>query len=195
MIGFTGPRDLNQKFQPLVCDVTNTIWEHGVAVGCASGLDAMVADSIHVPYGLDIFAVFGPDGDGAAKSSNVAKIKQMSDVGYKVHWWAGGKDSNLNKRLSNRSLAMVTAVANSTGKKGIIGFPNKAPSNEFRKYGNWYSCHSGTWGTIATAAAIGLPVVVFKCGDFALPSLPVAGDWVESQNGGVWLGSYIFKPE
>lgn len=195
MIGFTGPRDLNPRYVTLVQDVLQSVYPYDVAVGCASGLDKMVVDNYSSLFVMEFFAVFGPNGEGSAKSSNVDGIQQMEKIGHKVHWWSGGKGDNLNQRLSNRSLAMVTAVANSTGKKGVIGFPNKAPTNEFRKYGKWYSCHSGTWGTIATATAIGLPVVIFKCGEFVLPSLPVAGDWVESQNGGVWLGSYIFKPK
>jgi len=195
MIGFTGPRDLNPCYEQLVKDVLQAVYHYDVAVGCASGLDKMVVDNYSSLFTMEFFAVFGPNGDGAAKSSNIDGIQQMEKIGHQIHWWAGGKGDNLNKRLSNRSLAMVTAVANSAGKKGIIGFPNKAPTDEFRKYGKWYSCHSGTWGTIATGVSIGLPVVVFKCGEFDLPKLPVDGDWVESHNGGVWRGSYIFKQQ
>lgn len=192
MIGFSGPRDLDEKYRSLVHDVLDLTFPYDIAVGCASGLDQMVVDNYSSLFVMEFFAVFGPDGKGAAKLSNVAGIQRMVRTGHKVHWWAGGNESvPLTKRLSNRSLAMIDAVAKSSGKKGIIAFPNKAPESEWTKYGRWYSCHSGTWGTVASAVAVGLPVIVFKCGEFDLPMLPISGTWTVGGNG-LWSNSWKF---
>lgn len=87
---------------------------------------------------------------------------------------------------------MVKAVATSEGKRGIVGFPDAAPPRPFRKYGDWYSCGSGTWGTIASAVALGLPVRVFRCGDFDLPILPVPGKWGTISATNIWDGCFEY---
>lgn len=195
MIAFTGPRELHKKHEPLVSAVVDVFKRSNVAVGCAGGLDEIIVDVFPDKRLLNIFAAFGQNGEGAAKKSNVSGVMRAAGDGATVHWWAGGGASvNLTKRLSNRSLSMTVAVANSEGMKGIIGFPDRAPSSPWVKYGKWYSCHSGTWGTIATAASIGLPVVIFPCGDFSLPDLPIAGRW-DRAGDGIWADAWKFKTE
>lgn len=190
MIGFSGPRDL--KFTPLVAQVLETIKHLGIAVGCAGGLDKMVVAKYDGSYHLEIFAMFGPEGEGAAKSSNVTGVQIAANLGATVHWWAGGgQQIGHTARLTNRSLAMITAVANGK-RKGIVAFPNKSIPREFSRYGKWMSCGSGTWGTVASAAMIGIPVIVFKRGELDLPEIPGA-HWRQCDKGGVWDQAFILK--
>lgn len=193
MIGFTGPRDLgDERSFSLVGEVIDSVKHLGIAVGCASGLDKMVIDKYRGDFPLEVFAAFGPSGEKPVASSNVAGVQTAEGLGAIVHYWAGGKKENSAARLSGRSVRMITAVAN-TLRKGIVGFPDKPTGKEFTQRGRWYSSGSGTWGTIATAVMLSIPVYVFPCGDFEMPAMPVAGKWVQCDKGGVWVDSVTFR--
>jgi len=79
-------------------------------------------------------------------------------------------------RFAMRSAAMVRAVQLSASPVGLIGFTG-SPCPPACKPGGSFAGHgSGTWGTLALAAGLGLPVVVFWCSPHP-PALPAWGTW------------------
>lgn len=87
-------------------------------------------------------------------------------LGASVRWWAGGGPAvPMAGRLASRSAALVSAVAASGPGSGLAAFvryacpphllPASSPSAAFSGHA------SGSWGSLALAAGLGLPVVVF----------------------------------
>ena len=174
LVGFTGPRDLSGRWSPLVGSVVQSVVAsgRGVAVGDARGADALVrfrAGQCGVQPLVFVPVLFG--GRRCAGS------------------------------LAHRSAAMVRAVEASGG--AVVGFvssscpvhprsgkpllPSVSSSRCFGGFG------SGTWATLAFAAGLGLPVVVFLCGvgRSALPS-GWGGSWVPAGPAGPWVQGWRF---
>lgn len=163
MVGFTGSRHLAQSHFPLVARVVAGFAGQGCAVGCAAGLDKAVRLAAPAAS-LQVFRAsrFGP---GPAVS-----------------------------RLVKRSVAMVQAVAASPS-PFMVGFvsvacpPGVAPSPVAGQC--FCGGGSGSWATLALAAGLGVPLVVFWCGPGA-PLLPGWGSWVAAA--GPLAGGWQFAP-
>ena len=97
-------------------------------------------------------------------------------------------------QLAQRSQAMVQGVVQSGGFRAIVGFPSQpcpaglVPSS---RASNCFSGHgSGTWGTLAYAYGLGLPVFVFWSGQGTV-QLPTSwGQGVCSKGQGSLAGAW-----
>ena len=197
-----GSRTLSASAVPLVNQVVHSLLSagRGIAVGCAAGADASVVSSVLATGAgsqLQVFAAFGPGGAGSAGSvSAVSVVNQAAANGVPVSWWAGGPASvPLRGRLASRSLACVRSVVGTGNGAGLVAFVSALPSRSWGS-GAFPSCGSGSWSSVAAAAKLGLPVVVFPVGALVcvqsakLPLLPLAGggSWV-CAGAGVWSGA------
>lgn len=110
--------------------------------------------------------------------------------------------------LVARSVAMVQAVAAGGAGSCLVGFvsspcpqakrrgggqplsPSHSSSRCFAGYG------SGTWASLAFAAGLGLPVIVFCCGITPSEALPRwwPGQWVPAGASGPWVQGWRFIP-
>jgi hypothetical protein len=167
-VGFGGSRSLPSCAGPFVSRVVASVVERGlgVAVGCASGADAVVLGSrLSLPFPLStsgpslvVFAAFGPGGEGAWRASAVSLVQRAAGLTVSpghgcfapvsVRWWAGGSGS-LVPRLKARSAALVRFLA-SGFRSGLVVFVA----------GGW-DRSPGSWGTVRDAVRSGVPVVVF----------------------------------
>jgi hypothetical protein len=137
----------------------------GVAVGCAAGGDSLVRAA--APGRCVVFSV----ASGA---------------------WGSGRGA-----FAGRSAALVRAVAASGAGAGFVGFvagpspaglvPSALASVCFRGLG------SGSWASLALAAGLGLPVVVFWCGS-GPAALPAGwGPW-SPVGSGAFAGGWLLSP-
>jgi len=219
LVGFCGSRAFpaSGSVSALVAGVVGSVLagvpRRDVAVGCALGGDALVVSSVlavGASSRLSIFAAFGPvsppwpaahvSAPGASSSvSSVSGVAAALAAGASVSWWAGGGPAvPFAGRLASRSAALVSAVAASGAGRGFVGFvsspcpaglgPSASPSACFSGSG------SGSWGSLALAAGLGLPVVVFPLAGSALPSS--WGSWVylPGPSGSPWAGGFLLKP-
>jgi hypothetical protein len=217
MVGFCGSRALpaSAEISALVSGVVGSVSagvpRRNVAVGCATGADALVistALAAGAASRLHVFAAFGPvssswptalvSAPGASSSvSSVSGVAEAFAAGAFVSWWAGGGPAvPLAGRLASRSTALISAVAASGAGRGFVGFvsspcpsglsPSPAPSACFSISG------SGSWATLALATGLGLPVVVFPVG-LPASALPAwRGSWAPLA--GAWSGGFHFVP-
>lgn len=79
-------------------------------------------------------------------------------------------------RLAKRSAAMVRAVSQSQNPL-IVGFTISPCPAAVRPRGSFFGGGSGTWGTLALAAGLGLPIIVFWPAITWQPTLPAWGNW------------------
>ncbi len=200
MVGFVGSRSLPVGFAALVRRVVRAFLRSGadIAVGCSDGADALVIRSV-VEAGaasrLTVFAVGDRLGNGFWRLSAFPAVCVARDAGARVLWRAGGVFGSLRVRLARRSEALVRAVAASSGRRGLVAFVSVScpldvsPSRRFAGRG------SGSWGAVALAVGLGLPVVVFPCGvgPSALPGW-WGGHWVPVARSGLWAGAFRFVP-
>ena len=217
LVGFCGSRSLGASSAPLVARVVRSVLlsGRGAAVGCALGGDALVVSSVlsaGAASRLCVFAAFGPVSPpwpasrvcapGASSSvSSVSGVASALSAGASVSWWFGGGPAvPLTGRLASRSVALLRAVSASGPGSGFVGFvsspcpagvaPSSSPSRCFS------GARSGSWASLALAAGLGLPVVVFPVGSpageaSALPP-PSWGSW--SPLSGSWSGSFRLSP-
>jgi hypothetical protein len=222
MVGFCGSRALpaSAEVWALVSGVVGSVLRavpyRDVAVGCAVGGDALVVSaalSAGASSRLRVFSAFGPVcprwlaarvfAPGASSSvSSVSGVASALAVGASVTWWAGGGPSvPLAGRLASRSVALVRAVAASGAECGFVGLvssacpvglvPSPSPSACFSGFG------SGSWASLAFAAGLVVPAVVFPFPPFGhgrSPDLPEfwPGSW--SPLSGAWAGGFRFVP-
>ena len=201
-----GSRSLSASAAPLVNQVVHSLLSagRGIAVGCATGVDAAVVSSVLASSAtsqLQVFAAFGPGGAGAAgRVSAVSIVSQAAANGVPVSWWAGGPASvPLRGRLASRSLACVRSVVGTGNGAGLVAFVSALPSRSWGS-GAFPSCGSGSWSSVAAAAKLGLPVVVFPVGALVgvasaqLPVLPVSvgGSW-SCAGAGIWSGAWLWQ--
>ncbi len=221
LVGFCGSRSLSATSSvALVSRVVGSILHsgRGVAVGCALGGDALVVSSALAAGAssrLSVFAAFGPGSPpwpaarafapGASSSvSSVSGVAGALAAGASVSWWAGGGPAvPFAGRLASRSAALVSAVAASGVGRGFVGFvsspcpaglgPSFSPSACFSGPG------SGSWGSLALAIGLGLPVVVFPVGALASAGvLPASwGSWsplASLGSGSAWSDGFRLVP-
>jgi hypothetical protein len=225
MVGFCGSRDLpaSATDSALVSRVVGSVLagvpRRDVAVGCAVGGGGLVVSSalaLGASSRIRVFAAFGPvsppwpaarvHAPGASSSvSSVSGVAGALAAGASVSWWAGGGPSvPLAGRLASRSAALVSAVAASGAGRGLVGLvssscpaglgPSSSPSECFSGYG------SGSWASLALAAGLGLPVVVFPVGALASTGsagvLPASwGSWISlGSSGSAWSGGFRLVP-
>ncbi len=149
----------------------------GLAVGCATGADALALSSaVHAGAhaSVSVFAAFGPSGQGACRWSSVEAVAGFEQAGGRVVWWAGGvAEVPLSVRLRQRTVAV--AEAGQGGLVAFLGHPGSA--------GSLLACRQ--------AAGAGVPVIAFPVGfkGARLASIG-AGHWVPVGGLGVWSGAW-----
>ena len=201
VVGFAGPRR-GVACSVLVALLVRSVLSSGrsVAAGCASGVDACAVRAAVLAGAasrLSVFAVFGAGGVGSVgRSSSVSGVSAAAAAGARVVWWAGGGPGvPVVPRLSARSLALVRAVAAGGSGSGLVVVVSGPPPRPFRGRRGWFSCGSGSWGSAASAAFLGVPVVLFPVGfSGPLPALPGGGRWVPAAGSLVWRRGFRWVP-
>lgn len=198
LIGFSGPRRLLPGQGRLVSSVVDSVLRagRGVGVGCASGADAWVivsALSGGAASSLSVFSAFGPEGQGAGRSSSLLGVLLAQRAGASVQWFAGGESPPLPARLARRSQALVSAVSVSGLGCGFVGFASRPCPAGVIPSRSWQSCGSGTWSTLLLAAGKGVPVVVFPLGwRWQPPVWP--GQWEPAGRAWPWSAGWRWVP-
>lgn len=169
LVGFTGSRRLSSAFAPLVGAVVASVVAggHGVAVGCAAGADQLVRQ--------------------AAPGALVFSASSFAAPGLPPR-----------AALVARSAALVAAVAASAPGAALVGFvasPCPAGLMPSPRAGACFAGRgSGSWASLALAAGLGVPVVVFCCGvPPVLPAWP-GGTWAPAAPSGVWAAGWRWWP-
>lgn len=201
IIGITGPREVSTRASSAIMGVVRYIHalKCRLAVGCATGVDAWaLAESLRQSaQRTTVFAAFGPKGEKSFTASNVSGVQRATAVGANVMWWSGGQfDSNNALRLIRRSQALVKYVASGPKGSGMFSFVSRPPPKGFAKDKAWPSCGSGTWGTLAAANHLSVPVLVFPIDGMhpgTLPTLPgKAGEWTQVLQGSSLIDAYMW---
>lgn len=161
VVGVSGCRRLGRRFAPVVAAVCRSVVLAGRGV------------AVGCASGADRFA------RAAAPSAVVFSV-------------ASGRFGSGRAAFARRSAALVQFVAAGGPGSGFVGFVSSpcpagvAPGRVWRSG----SPPSGSWSSLALAAGLGLPVVVFWCGGGA-PVLPSSwGRWVAAAAAGPWAGGW-----
>jgi len=176
LVGFCGSRSLPASWAGLVSSVVASVLGSGrrVAVGCARGADQLVRSA--APGAL---------------------VFSASAVAASAGLPAGSRAS-----FARRSASLVSAVAASGPGAGFVGFVSSPCQASVRPSSSPGACFcgggSGSWASLALAAGLGLPVVVFWCVPAGAPVPQVAppswgGSWVRAGSG-VWASGWRFVP-
>jgi len=214
LVGFCGSRSLPAASgSALVARVVGSVLAsgRGVAAGCSLGADALVVSSVLAVPGaaprLSVFCAFGPvsppcgtaprvSAPGASRSlSSVSGVAEALAAGASVHWWSGGGPAvPLRGRLASRSAALVSAASASGPGAGCVGFVSSPCPESLVPSRSRPACFSGrgsgSWASLAFAAGLGLPVVVFPVGLAPAACLPSSwGSWLPL-SGSSWAGGY-----
>jgi hypothetical protein len=171
LIGFSGSRSLSSSWAPLVGRVVRGALAagRGVGVGCAAGADLLVRRA-------------------AGGRACVWRVSSGA--------WGSGRGA-----FAARSVALVRAVAASGAGAGFAGFVSSPCPAGLLPSASSSACFSGlgsgSWASLALAAGLGLPVVVFWCGGGWGALLPLSwGVWspvVAGPFAGGWLLSPRFR--
>ena len=222
LVGFCGSRSLPVSSSALVSRVVGAVLasRRPLVVGCCVGADASVVRAVlaaGVAPRLSVFCAFGPvsppcgtaprvEAPGASSSvSWPSGVGAALRAGASVRWWSGGGLAvPLTGRLANRSATLVSAAASSGPGSGLVGFvssacpptlvPSPSPSVAFSGHS------SGSWGSLALAAGLGLPVVVFPVSPSGYgrgSELPRfwPGSWAPVERSSSWVGGSRFVPD
>jgi hypothetical protein len=169
VVVFGGSRSLPSGSAALVGRVVRAVLARGssVAVGCASGADALVVRAVlgaGAAALLSVFAVGAPSGAGFRCCSVPSWVSAAAASGARLFWLAGGALSvPLRSRLVRRSRASVVR----SGAAAAVFFVSSP-------------CSRGSWRCAAFAASRGVPVFAFPVGfaGSALSPLPgLRGSW------------------
>ncbi len=179
VVSVCGSRSLPASAGGLVWRVVASLLAsgRGLAVGCATGADALALTSAlqaGAQASVSVFVAFGPGGQGACRWSSVEAVSGFEQTGGRVVWWAGGAAGvPLAVRLRQRTLAV--AEAGQGGLVAFLGHPGSA--------GSLLACRQ--------AASAGVPVVAFPVGfnGARLASIG-SGHWVPVGGLGVWSGAW-----
>jgi len=176
-VAVAGSRSLSSSQSLLVGRVVTGLVEHGcfISVGCATGADKSAIQTLSPTQG-QVFASFGPGGQGACRWSAVSAVARFSAKGGEVAWWSGGPPSlPLAARLSARTQAVAGAAT------ALVAF-----------FGS--SAARGTRLACRVAVSRGVPVVVYPLGfpGTTLPSVG-AGRWVPLSSQGLWSGAWTWE--
>jgi hypothetical protein len=162
LVGFCGSRSLSSSWSALVSSVVSSVLAsgQGVAVGCASGADALVRSAAP---GARVFRASSFSGPAAARlvARSVALVRAVA---------ASGAGAVFVGFVSSPCPAAVS--------------PSSSPSACFCGSG------SGSWASLAFAVGLGLPVIVFWCAGSPPPPSPClpswwGGSWAPVSVGGV----------
>ncbi len=166
MVGFTGSRALSPARSALVGRVVAAVLARGQAV------------AVGCAAGADQFV------RQAAPEATVFAV-------------ASGRWGTGRAAYAARSAAMVRAVAASGPGAGLVGFVAGPCPAGIRPARSWRagSPPSGSWSTLALAAGLGLPLVVFWCGPgpAQLPAWP-GGAWSAAAPAGLWAAGRRWVP-
>ena len=183
-VALGGSRNLPNSANALVGRVAAALTRGGrrLAVGCCIGADQAVLLAVingTVPVGsVEIFAAFGPHGQGAAATAAVTAVAAAERAGAWVHRWAGGEPPvPVHARLAGRSREVVAASP-----AGIVVFMSSPVSR-------------GSQFAAEMAAANGFPVIVFPIGfpPDATPQIG-SGQWRQAAASGLWAGALRWWP-
>ena len=198
LVGFSGPRRLPVGQVQLFSAVVGSLLRagRGIGVGCAAGADALVIAATLAAGGapsLSVFAAFGPEGQGAGRSSALLPVWLAQRAGASVSFFAGGESPPLLARLARRSQALVSAVSVSGLGCGFVGFPTRPCPSGVIPSQAWQSCGSGTWSTLLLAAGKGVSVVVVPVGwRWQPPAWP--GRWEPAGRAWPWSAGWRWVP-
>lgn len=196
VVAFCGSRVVPGSAAPLVGAVVRSVLAsgRGVAVGCASGGDALVVRAVLAagvsPSRLRLFAVGGSCGSGFWRGSALPAVRAAASWGAVVRWWAGGGASvPLRSRLAARSRACFRAALGSPA-PGVVAFVVGG-----------FSASAGSWSSVrfALRSCPSVPVVVFPVG-CSVSCFPRsfagvgAGSWVPAASSGVWASGFRWVP-
>lgn len=175
-VAFAGSRECDYTLIP---DVVQSVLRSGrrISVGCCVGCDSIVLSSLLKEQGT-CYAAFGENGEGSCPVSAVSMVNQFASEGGEVVYWAGGGQSvPLNRRLSNRTVAVATSATTAC----VVFFS---------------SPHSiGTFLAARTASRRSVPVYAFPIGfdGCHLPKLGYGG-WLPVEKKGAWSKAFLWKP-
>ena len=184
VVAVAGSRALPASAAPLVASVCRSVLASGrsLAVGCATGADALVLSAGLPPSAVRCFAAFGPGAFGplgACSLSAVSAVAAHVRSGGSVRWWAGGGlGVPLGVRLANRTRAVVAEAS-----AGCVVF-FATPLSQ------------GSALAASLAAGRGMPVFAFPVG-FPGRLLPAIGpgQWAPFDEGaGPWAGAFRWVP-
>ena len=158
MVGFTGSRSLGKQHEQLVHSLVSSIHSHGLTIAVGCAKGADAMVRKHDPQ-AELFAVAS---------------------GH----WGQGKNA-----YAARSAAMVKAIAQ-THRSGLVGLVTSPCPSGIVPAKSWRSGKpvSGSWSTIALAAGLNVPIVVFLLGKHE-HELPNWGNWATA-GVGVWAGGW-----
>lgn len=186
LVGFAGPRVAPPAASCVVVPLVAAALAAGrsVAVGCCSGVDALVVSSVLAadrPRRLAVFAAFGPAGAGAGRWSSVAGVAAAAAAGASVRWWAGGGAAvALSSRLPARTRSLVASLAAAPGSSLVVVFGPAAVAR------------GGSFLAARSAAAAGVRLLAV-CPAGGLPPVVPGGVWSPARlPGGV--GGFVWSP-
>lgn len=161
LVGFSGSRSLGSSWAGLVRRVVAAVLAGGRGVAVGCAAGADQAVRSAAP-GASVFAV------------------------------ASGRWGSGPGAFAARSVALVRAVAVSGAGAGFVGFVARpCPVGLVPCARPFVGLGSGSWASLALAAWLGLPVVVFWCGPGSVAQLPLSwGCWSPVVSGpfaGGWL--------
>jgi len=199
-VAFSGSRSLGSVGGPLFSVVQSVLSSgRGVAVGDAVGVDSSVLSSV-LTLGFysacRVFCLGGVDAAGIPfgfwRGSCVDTVMRAYASGIQCVWQAGGGlQASRGSALFGRSRAMIRFASQTGPGSGLVAF-----------VAGGFESSPGSWGTVAHALAIGLPVVVFPVGCpasclvmvFRCCGQVIRGSWVQASSSGAWSGGYRFVP-
>lgn len=170
-VAFTGPRNLQLRFYPMVKMVTEAVIasRRRVVVGCAWGLDNMVRRACEVnEHDFKLFAVKESCPACKGQFLQSGNAEDGEPPGYcPVCIGTGCRYGSGKGAFVNRSVAMVKFLTGTDKGRGLIGFPDRPCPSGIYPSQDWTSGEnpSGTWSTIALAIGLNIPVVLFPCMD------------------------------
>lgn len=164
LVGFCGSRFLPASVSPLVSSVVGSVVASGRGVAVGCAAGADALVRAACP-GAQVFSVV-------------------------TGRWGQGPQA-----FAARSSALVRAVAASGAGAGMVGFVagpcpvGVVPARSWRSS----SVVSGSWSSLALAAGLGVPVVVFPVGWAWRPPAWAGGSWVPAGRG-VWASGWRWAP-
>lgn len=155
-----------------------------LVVGCAAGADSFVRSA--APPGAA--HVLSASGFGRGRASfaarSVAVVRFASAHG--VVAFTGSR--SLPGSFAPLVAGCVGSVCAASARPGCVAFPASGCPRGLVPAASWPGGFgSGTWATVALAAGLGLPVVVFPCGFSRLPSWGAGWSAIGS---GRWAGGF-----
>lgn len=165
LVGFSGSRSLSSSWASLVRRVVGGVLRSGRGVG------------VGCAAGADLLVRRAAGGR--------ACVWRVSSGA-----WGSGRGA-----FAARSVALVRAVAASGPGAGFVGFvASPCPAGLVPCASPFSGLGSGSWASLALAAWLGLPVVVFWCGGGWGASLPLSWGVWSPVSAGPFAGGWLLSP-